>query len=127
MVIDWAGAYRDAWETADSAAAAGLFTEDGSYRSEIYEEPHRGRSGVADYWTGVTSVQSEVAVRMGRPFVDGNRAVVEFWTTMRISGDPVTLAGALLLEFDDSGLCRSLREYWNFAEGLSEPPAGWGG
>lgn len=126
QVEDWAESYRVAWEGADSEAAAALFSEDSSYRSNIYEEPHQGRPGVAVYWTGVTSVQSNVEVRMGAPFVDGQRAIVEFWTTMAIEGDPVSLAGCLILEFDDSGLCQDLREYWNFIDGTHQPPMGWG-
>ncbi len=125
-VEQWSEAYKEAWEKADSEIVAELFAENGTYRSEIYQEPHRGRSGVIEYWTEVTAAQSDVEVRMGKPFVDGDRAVVEFWTTMRISDDPVTLAGSLLLDFDDTGLCTSLREYWNFAQGFAEPPTDWG-
>lgn len=125
-VADWAEAYRIAWEKADSEAAAALFAENGTYRNDIYQEPNRGRPGVFDYWSGVTSVQSDVTVRMGAPFVDGDRAVVEFWTKMKISGDPVTIAGALLLDFDESGLCTALREYFSFTEGSQDPPKGWG-
>ena len=125
-VKKWSEAYRIAWEEADSEAAAQLFTEDSSYRNDIYEEPNRGRPGVAEYWTGVTSVQSDVSVRMGTPFVDGDRAAVEFWTTMDIEGNPVTLAGCLLLRFDEDGLCADLREYWNFTDGTHQPPTGWG-
>lgn len=125
-VESWVEGYRQAWETRDPGAAAALFTEDGSYRSYIVEDPHLGREGVAAYWSEVTETQSEVQVKMGRPFVDGSRVAVEFWTTMLSEGNPVTLPGCLLLEFDDSGLCRSLREYWHFVEGRSEPPKGWG-
>lgn len=125
-VSRWSEAYRIAWEEANSEAAASLFTEDSSYRNDIYEDPNEGRTGVSEYWTGVTSVQSDVSVRMGTPFVDGDRAAVEFWTTMRIEGNPVTLAGCLLLRFSDDGLCSDLREYWNFVDGTHEPPVGWG-
>lgn len=125
-VRDWSEAYRVAWETADSAAAASLFSENGTYRSNIYEEPHRGRAGVEAYWISVTSVQSEVTVRMGEPVVEDNRADVEFWTTMAIEGNPVTLAGCLLLTFDEEGLCVALREYWNLSDGTHLAPAGWG-
>lgn len=125
QVNAWAENYRSAWENADSEAVAGLFTDDGTYRDNIYEEPYRGHSGVIEYWDGVTAAQSDVTVRMGRPYVDGNRAVVEFWTTMRVADNPVTLAGSLLLEFDDAGLCNSLHEYWNFTEGSHRPPPGW--
>ena len=122
----WAAQYKAAWESADSQAVASLFADDGTYRDNIYEEPHRGRSGVIGYWEGVTAPQSEVTVTMGDPYVDGQRAVVEFWTNMHIADNPVTLAGALLLEFNDDGMCRSLREYWNFIDGTHQPPEGWG-
>lgn len=126
QVREWAEAYRLAWETTDSKAAASLFSEEASYRSNIYEEPHLRRSGVADYWTEVTSNQSDVTVRMGEPIVDGDRADVEFWTTMVVEGAPVTLAGCVLLRFDENGLCADLREYWNFIDGTHQPPTGWG-
>jgi hypothetical protein len=35
-------------------------------------------------------------VRMGRPFVDGNRVAVEWWTMMVDEGESVTLPGCLL-------------------------------
>lgn len=125
-VARWAESYRTAWESADSAAVATLFSDDATYRNDIYQEPNRGRSGVAEYWTAVTSSQTDVAVRMGKPYVDGDRAVVEFWTNMTVDGSPLTLAGALLLDFDDGGRCRSLREYYAFTDGSAEPPPEWG-
>lgn len=126
-VARWAEAYRRAWEEADSQAAASLFTDDGTYRNDIFQDqPNQGRSGVADYWTTVTASQTEATVRMGTPVIDGERAVVEFWTTMKVEDDPVTLAGALLLDFDADGLCTALREYYNFTPGFHEPPEGWG-
>jgi ketosteroid isomerase-like protein len=125
-VARWAEDYRRAWEERDSAAAASLFTEDATYRSDIYEAPHEGRDGVDGYWSGVTATQGDVVVRMGSPLVVGDRADVEFWTTMTVAGEPVTLAGCLILDFDASGRCRALREYWNFTAGTNEPPPGWG-
>lgn len=126
-VQQWAESYRQAWEAADSEAAASLFAEDGTYRNDIFQdEPNKGRAGVSEYWTMVTASQSEATVRMGTPFVDGQKAIVEFWTTMNVDDDPVTLAGALLLDFDDAGLCTALREYYNFTPGFLQPPDGWG-
>jgi SnoaL-like domain len=83
-------------------------------------------TAIRAYWRGVTSSQSDVAVAVGRPMVEGRRAVVEWWTQMD-SGSPVTLPGALILEFDDSGRCRALREYFNLEVGTRmPPPEGWG-
>lgn len=123
----WAEAYRQAWENADSEAAAALFTEDGRYRDNIFEDPHEGRGGVEDYWRRVTEAQSDVAVRMGTPIVDGSRVMVEFWTTMLVGGEPLTLPGALILHFDENGLCTDLREYYVALPELRDSPEGWGG
>ena len=127
MTVDeWVAAYRAAWEQRDPEAAAALFTGDATYRSLIFEEPHEGTIGVTEYWAAVTESQSDVNVRMGRPFVDGDRVTVEFWTTMHSGGAPVTLAGCLLLDFADDGRCRRLREYWNVVGEIVPPPTGWG-
>ncbi len=126
QIADWIESYRRAWEERNSKAAGALFTEGASYRSNIFEEPHHGREGVEDYWTSVTAVQSDVAVRMGSPVVEGSRVVVEFWTTMLVDGDPLTLPGCLLLHFDENGLCTDLREYWHTLPELRQPPEGWG-
>ncbi|HJU81504.1 MAG TPA: nuclear transport factor 2 family protein [Acidimicrobiia bacterium] len=122
----WVEGYRVAWEQRDPAMAAMLFTPDAAYRSNIFEEPHQGREGIEAYWQSVTKSQDEVQVRMGRPFADGSRVAVEFWTTMRVDGEETTLPGCLLLDFDDNGLCRRLREYWHFVPGRLEPPEEWG-
>ncbi len=124
---DWIEAYRTAWETSDAAAAAALFSADSTYRSNIFDEPHQGRDGVHAYWESVTATQSDIRVRMGSPFVDGDRVAVEFWTNMNVGGvGAVTLPGCLLLDFDADGLCRRLREYWHFEPTSAEPPAEWG-
>lgn len=125
-VATWVENYRVAWETADVDLAVSLFTEDGTYRNDIYAEPNRGHTGVAEYWAGVTSHQSNVECRMGRPFGDDERVAVEFWTKMAVDGNDITLAGTLLLLMAEDGRCRSLRENFNFTEGRVDPPAEWG-
>jgi limonene-1,2-epoxide hydrolase len=122
----WIEGYRTAWESRDSDAVITLFTPEATYRSNIFEEPHRGHDGIRAYWDSVTEAQSDVSVRMGRPFADGQRVTVEFWTNMKVAGDEVTLPGCLLLDFDESGLCTRLREYWHFEPGRHDPPPEWG-
>jgi uncharacterized protein (TIGR02246 family) len=122
----WIEGYRVAWETRDPDAAAGLFTPDATYRSHILEQAHQGREGIRAYWESVTSTQSDVRVRMGRPFADGTRVAVEFWTDMTVDGEAVTLPGCLLLDFTDDWRCRRLREYWFYRPGPHQPPEEWG-
>jgi hypothetical protein len=46
---------------------------------------------------------------------------------MEDEGSPRVLVGALILRFDDEGLCSELREYYNVQTGESmAPPTGWG-
>jgi len=125
-VEEWAEAYRRAWEERDAEAAAALFTEDSEYRTQPFLEPHRGQDGVRAYWERVTATQADVSVRMGRPFADGERVTVEFWTTMVNDGAEITLAGSLLLRFAPDGRCERLREYWLVEPGRHPPHDGWG-
>jgi hypothetical protein len=125
-VASWLDAYRRAWEDKDAEAAAALFDEQATYRSNIFEDPYVGRDGVRRYWNEVTRTQEDVRVVMGRPFVDGDRVAAEFWTTMVGDGADVTLPGCLLLRFGTDGLCLALREYWPVEARRLEPPPGWG-
>ena len=125
-VGSWLEAYRKAWEDKDADAAAALFDERATYRSNIFEEPYEGRDDVRRYWSEVTQTQEDVRVVMGRPFVDGDRVAAEFWTTMRNDGADVTLPGCLLLRFGEGGLCLALREYWHFETDRREPLPRWG-
>jgi len=125
-LADWIERYRLAWETADADLVVSLFTEDASYRSNPFEAPHLGHDGIRAYWEGVTSVQRDARVAMGRPFGDGDRVAVEWWTTMESRDEQVTLPGCLLLRFAADGRCSDLREYWNFTAGRREPFADWG-
>jgi steroid delta-isomerase len=125
-VREWLEAYRRAWEGKDADAAAALFAEDATYRSNIFESPHPGPQGVRQYWLDVTASQEDVRVLIGEPFGDGDRVAAEFWTTMLAGGGESTLAGILLLEFDGDGRCAALREYWHFQPGLVNPPPEWG-
>lgn len=122
----WLDAYAKAWVERDPAAAAALFTEDATYAEQPYQDAFAGREGVRSYWARVTATQGNVKIRYGTPVTAGNRTAVEWWTTLENGGTPVTLAGAFILTFDASGLCRSLREYWQFTEGTKEPLPGWG-
>jgi hypothetical protein len=115
-LADWIEGYR-AWETADTNLVLTLFTEDASYRSNPFEEPHVGHDRFRAYWDGVTGQQSEARVAMGRPFVDGNSVAVDWWTTLVSEGEEVTLPGCLLLRFGSDGRCSDLGEYWNFTPG----------
>jgi len=123
---EWLAAYRKAWIERDPDAAAALFTAGATYREQPYDEAFAGPAGVRDYWARVTATQADVELEYGTPLVLGDRTAVEWWATLANGGAEVTLAGSFMLRFDESGLCRELREYWHVAEGRRRPPEGWG-
>ena len=127
-VEEWADRYARAWEEADEDAIAALFTADAEYRLAPFREPFRGEAEIRAYWRRGAGTQRDVRVRIGRPFVDGDRAAVEWWHrrwTIPTIGE-VTLPGCLLLRFAPDGRCSELREYWHVQPGRHEPHDGWG-
>jgi hypothetical protein len=121
---EWIEGYRRTWEERDAERAAELFSVDA--RTDRTSSRSRISRGPASRPTGSPSPPPRAICgsRMGRPFVEGSRVAVEFWTTMRVDGDPVTLPGCLMLDFDDEWACRRLREYRHFMPGRLEPPDG---
>jgi ketosteroid isomerase-like protein len=95
---EWVEAYGRPWRERDADSAVGLFTEDADYRVSPFREPVVGSKAIHAYWEGVTSVQEEVAVSMGTPF----------------------------LRFAVDGRCTALREYWFQKPGRRDPHPGWG-
>jgi hypothetical protein len=122
----WLEAYRRAWEGGDARGVLALFTADARYRAHPLRPAHTGHDGVADYWARATADQEDVRVRLGDPVVDGHRVAAEWWTTMVAEGEPITLAGCLLLTFAADGRCRDLRECWHETEVHQDPPPDWG-
>lgn len=119
----WLWRYGQAWEQADPAAAAQLFTEDCLYFETPYAEPARGRAGVARYWTAVPEGQTNVSFRFRLLAVQAD-TVFAHWSasfTRVASGVLVELDGVFVLEFADSSLCRTLREWWHRREAPASP------
>jgi ketosteroid isomerase-like protein len=122
----WIEAYGRAWQTGDNELMTSLFTEEAKYRSAPFREPFRGHDEIRAYARRNAGTQRDKHVRMGRPFIDGSRVAVEWWTTMIEDGEAVTLPGCLLLHFEADGRCSELREYWHVEAGTYEPSASWG-
>ena len=119
----WLQRYGDAWERADPSAAAQLFTEDCQYFEKPFSPPACGRDGVLRYWSAVPEGQTDVSFRFRLLAVQVN-TVIAHWSasfTRRASGLRVALDGVFVLEFDERGLCRTLREWWQREE--RPPPA----
>ena len=125
-VEEWAHRYARAWERRDADALAGLFTDDAVYQSHPFRDAHVGLESIRDYWHTATRTQRQAEVRMGKPFVDGDRVAIEWWATLLDNDIEMTLPGCLLLRFAPDGRCSHLREYWHLEGGYSDPFPDWG-
>jgi hypothetical protein len=75
-----------------------------------------GREAIHAYWSEIPMYHRDISFRWKVLEVRDDRAIAHWRTTYTAvkSGEPTTLDGVFLLEFDeDSGLCRSLREWWH--------------
>jgi ketosteroid isomerase-like protein len=119
----FARTWEESWLHRDVAAIAALYAEDCVHRSMPFRPVHEGRAAVVDYVSWSFSVEEATEVRFGRPMVDGDLAVVEYWATAVEQEDakPVTLAGCGLLRFDPDGLVVEARDYWHVADGHRRP------
>jgi hypothetical protein len=126
VVNRWIRNYAKAWLKKDAKAIASLFTEDATYHSHPFRPMNQGRKSILDYTLGALDVGQVYEVRFGKPVVEGSRAVVEYWTTMKEKLNDVTLAGCIMLHFAKNGLCKELHDYWVLQTGELQAPASWG-
>lgn len=115
----WLGRYKQAWEQRDAAAAASLFTENAAYHETPFDAPKAGRSGIRDYWAGVTADQRNVEFDSEVLGINGATGMAS-WTahfTSASSGAHIALKGVFVLTFDATGLCSELREWWHVKVG----------
>lgn len=121
----WRETWEAAWPRRDLDAIAALYSPSCSYRALIFRHPDRGVDGVRRYLTEIFAVESDIVCRFGTPVVDRNRAAVEWWASWTEGGEPLTLAGATILRFDEAGLVDDHRDYWNETKGTVPPYDDW--
>lgn len=114
-VGNWLERYGAAWKMRDAAAAGRLFTVDANYLEMPFDAPKKGRAGIEEYWRGVTADQRDIHFESQVIAVKGNTGVAHWSAKFRLqsNGATVELDGVFVLEFDESGECSSLREWWH--------------
>src|SRR5262249_43145643 len=95
-----------------------LFTKDALYHEMPFDEPKKGRAGIEEYWRTVTADQRDVKFESKVIAVNGNTGVARWSAKFKTatSGKTIELNGVFVLEFDASGQCSSLREWWHVRE-----------
>ena len=122
----WATTWKNAWETLDTDAIVSLYAIDTLFSTEPFREPFRGREGVRVYVSTVFGEEEDPHVHVGNPIVDGARAAVPWWASLREEGKDTTLSGTSILRFDENGLVVEQWDSWNVIRHRRLPPEGWG-
>ena len=118
----WIAAWDRAWRSKDPAPLADVYADDVEFRSH----PFRAPQSPLVYARGAFDEEGEeLELWWNEPVVDGNRAVVEWWTTLTERDAPVTLTGASVLTFRDDGRVAEQHDYWASADAHVQPWDGW--
>jgi hypothetical protein len=119
--------YGRTWDSWDIAGFVELFSDDVVYVDYQTGERVVGGEALASYLRKEEAEQGAVTVRMGKPIIDGDHVVDEFWVTRTNGDEEATLAGCFIAQLDPTdGRCRHFREYWFDTEGHARPYEGWG-
>jgi ketosteroid isomerase-like protein len=118
LLEDWLTAYGLAWMHRDAEAAAKLFTKDAWYFESPFGPPAQGKSEIIEYWNAATRNQSEISFAWQIVSLTGNVGVVHWQAGFErtSSNARVQLDGVFVLDFDENGLCKILREWWHRKE-----------
>jgi ketosteroid isomerase-like protein len=118
----WAETWRTAWEALDPEPIVALYAPHAIFSTEPFREPYRGPEGVRSYVERAFGEEEAPRVRTSAPIVDGDRASVSWWASLREDGAEATLAGTSVLRFDADGLVTEQWDAWNAAHERHEPP-----
>ena len=132
QLTDWIGAYERAWRTPGTDVLAELFTEDASYSTAPYENPHRGLEAIAEMWDEerfgpdeAFEMTSEVLAVEGDTGVV--RVTVEYEEATqkerRLHRQRKEYLDLWVVRLDDSGLCSHFEEWPFWPPGQEGAPA----
>jgi ketosteroid isomerase-like protein len=115
----WLQRYGDAWQARDAGAAGRLFSADAGYHEMPFDAPKTGRPAIGEYWRGVAAGQRDLSFTVDVISMTGNAGVARGSAKFRLesTGSSVELDGVFALEFDSTGSCSNLREWWHVRAG----------
>src|SRR5918996_5100567 len=76
QLADWVERYERAWRAPGTEALAELFTDDATYSTAPYAEPHRGLDAIRKMWEAERSPGEEFSMDSEIVATDGDLGVV---------------------------------------------------
>ena len=117
----WAEAWREGWEGLDPEPIMALYASTAIHFTEPFREPSGDADEVRAYVQRVLGEEDDPRVWMAQPIVDGDRAAISWWASLREGGADVTLAGTSVVRFDADGLVVEQWDTWNQVDERREP------
>jgi hypothetical protein len=117
----WVEAWKEGWEALDPEPIMARYAPNAVHFTEPFREPSRGATDVRAYVERVLAEEEDPRVWMGEPIVDGDRAAISWWASLREEGADATLAGTSVIRFDADGLVVEQWDAWNHAPERREP------
>jgi hypothetical protein len=117
----WAEAWKQGWEALDPEPIMARYSAVARHFTEPFREPSRDASDIRAYVERVFGEEEDPRVWMGEPLVDGDRAAISWWASLREEGSEATLAGTSVLRFDADGLVIEQWDTWNRLGERREP------
>ncbi len=119
----WADAWTRGWEALDIEPILACYAHDALLSTAPFREPYRGIAGVREYVVGALAAEADPTVWMAEPIVDGDRASISWWASLREDGADATLAGTSVLRFDANGQVVEQWDSWHQRPERGEPQA----
>ncbi len=118
----WAKAWKDGWEALDPEPIMARYAPRAVHFTEPFRDPARDAGDVRAYVERVFGEEDDPRVWIGEPIVDGDRAAITWWASLREAGADSTLAGTSVIRFDADGLVVEQWDAWNHLADRREPP-----
>jgi hypothetical protein len=117
----WAEAWKQGWEALDPEPIMARYSAMATHFTEPFRAPSRDARDIRAYVERVLGEEEDPRVWMGEPVVDGDRAAISWWASLREEGSEATLAGTSVLRFDADGLVIEQWDTWNRLGERREP------
>jgi uncharacterized protein (TIGR02246 family) len=112
QLADWVERYERAWRSPGTDSLAKLFTEDASYSTAPYSEPHRGLDAIRRMWDAERNAGEEFSMDAEVVAVDGDLGVVRLQVNYRKPRSQ-QYRDLWVIRLDGDGRCSAFEE-WPF-------------